>query len=103
MYFRYNGIWPVESATTISFKLLNLILRFINFFIFVFLTSIIMADAIANHSDLSLITDNLCFLIGCFETMSKAFKFYTEYNNIIKLINDIYEPIDKLKKVNSEY
>nr|AGG17935.1 olfactory receptor 2 [Microplitis mediator] len=98
---RYNGIWPVESTTAISFKLLNLILRFFNFCIFVFLTSIIMADAIANHSDLSLITDNLCFLIGCFETMSKAFKFYTEYNNIIKLINDIYEPIDKLKTINN--
>ncbi|XP_014295124.1 odorant receptor 13a [Microplitis demolitor] len=59
------------------------------------------ADAITNINEISLITDNLCFLIGCFETLAKGFKCCIEYENIKKLVNDIYEPIDIIKKKNN--
>lgn len=57
----------------------------------------------ANINNLSLITDNLCFSIGCFEAAAKAFRFYSEYDNIVLLINYIYEPFDKLQNMGSKY
>ncbi|XP_057331424.1 odorant receptor 13a-like [Microplitis mediator] len=97
---RFDGIWPVETTIT-SFRFLNSIFRLFNLTIIVLLTLIMSADAIANINEISLITDNLCFLIGCFEALAKGFKFCIEYKNIKKLINDIYEPIDIIKKKNN--
>lgn len=92
----------ISSSKTI-FKILNYLLRIFNLVVFLFLTSIIIGDAISNFDDLSLITDNLCFLIGCFEVASKAFKFSTEYKKIMLLIKDIYEPFDMLRSMDSKY
>ncbi|XP_057331657.1 odorant receptor 13a-like [Microplitis mediator] len=97
---RFDGIWPVETTVT-SFRFLNSLFRLFNLTIVVLLTLIMSADAIANINEISLITDNLCFLIGCFETLAKGFKCWIEYKNIIKLIKDIYEPIDIIKKRNN--
>ncbi|CAD6210967.1 GSCOCT00010941001.3-RA-CDS, partial [Cotesia congregata] len=99
--FRCSGYWPMISSAKTIFKILNYLLRIFNLTIFLFLTSIIIGDAISNFDDLSLITDNLCFLIGCFEVASKAFKFTTEYKNIMLLIKDIYEPFDMLKTMDN--
>lgn len=62
-----------------------------------------IADAIANFNDISLITDNLCFFVGCSEALTKGVKYCIEYKNIVKLINDIYGPIDIINQKNSEY
>ncbi|XP_057331185.1 odorant receptor 13a-like isoform X2 [Microplitis mediator] len=97
---RFGGIWPVETTIT-SFRFLNSIFRLFNLTIIVLLTLIMSADAIANINEISLITDNLCFLIGSFETLAKGLKCCIEYKNIKKLINDIYEPIDIIKKKNN--
>nr|AKO89993.1 odorant receptor 29 [Microplitis mediator] len=97
---RYNGIWPVES-TVRSYKLLNLIFRLFNLSIIVIMMLLTIADAIANFNDISLITDNLCFFVGCSEALTKGIKYCIEYKNIVKLMNDIYGPIDIINKKNN--
>ncbi|CAD6210975.1 GSCOCT00010942001.3-RA-CDS, partial [Cotesia congregata] len=96
---RCSGYWPTTSSAAPILKIFNFMLRFFNFGVFLCLTAVIIGDAITNFNNLSLITDNLCFSIGCFEAAAKAFRFYSEYDNIVLLINYIYEPFDKLQKM----
>ncbi|XP_057331257.1 odorant receptor 13a-like [Microplitis mediator] len=100
LILRFIGIWPVES-TVRSYKLLNLIFRLFNLTIIVLLMLLTIADAIANFNDMSLITDNLCFFVGCTEALTKGLKYCFEYKNIVKLINDIYRPIDIINNKNN--
>lgn len=67
--------------------------------IYAFATTLV-ADLISNTNDLKILIDDGCFFAGIFVIIFKLTTFGIYENNINKLIEKIFKPIDYLRNLN---
>lgn len=63
----------------------------------------IVADAVANCTDLMIVASDGCIIAGWILVYFKIQKSYSVRHKILKLIDDIRDPIDVLLKSNGSY
>ncbi|XP_074110085.1 odorant receptor 94a-like [Cotesia typhae] len=93
---RYSGVWPLEPSAKAGWKMLNFIARILNFIFFITFLMAVAADVKENYDSLEIVGNDGCFFIGTSMAVMKACKFWNSYKKIIKLIHEIYDPIDTL-------
>ncbi|XP_044580156.1 uncharacterized protein LOC123262130 [Cotesia glomerata] len=93
---RYSGVWPLLPSAKAGWKVLNSIFRIVNFVFFITFLMAVAADVAENFDSLEIVGNDGCFFIGTTMAVMKACKFWNSYNKIIKLIHEVYDPIDTL-------
>nr|WGO81810.1 olfactory receptor 136 [Microplitis mediator] len=93
---RYSGVWPLLPTAKIGWKVFNFIYRIFNLTVFIFYLITLGADAVTNYKDLTIFGSDGCYFFGTCMCVFKACKFWASYHKIIKLIVDVYDPIDVL-------
>lgn len=74
----------------------NFIYRIFNLAVFIFYLITLGADAVTNYNDLTIFGNDGCYFFGTCMCLFKGCKFWASYHKIIKLIVDVYDPIDVL-------
>ncbi|XP_017799420.1 PREDICTED: uncharacterized protein LOC108580221 [Habropoda laboriosa] len=95
-YIKYSGLWKIESKhssfMTIAYFAYKLwILIMMNVF-----AVTIFADIYENMDNLSIISDDGCFLAGILVVIFKAMNYQIHQKSIIKLLDDILNCADDL-------
>ncbi|XP_053595277.1 uncharacterized protein LOC106693535 [Microplitis demolitor] len=93
---RYSGVWSYLPTEKIGWKIFNFIYKIFNFVVFIFYLITVGADAVDNITDLAIVGYDGCFFFGPCAFIFKSYKYSVSQNEILKLADEIYKPIDKL-------
>ncbi|XP_057332855.1 uncharacterized protein LOC130672338 isoform X2 [Microplitis mediator] len=93
---RYSGIWPFSPTDNIGWKIFNFIYKIFNFVVFIFYLMTVGADAVDNITDLTIVGYDGCFFFGTCAFVYKSCKYSALHDEIMKLVDEVYKPIDIL-------
>ncbi|XP_053595276.1 uncharacterized protein LOC106693534 [Microplitis demolitor] len=93
---RYSGIWPFLPTEKIGWKIFNFIYKIFNFVVFIFYLITVGADAVDNITDLTIVGYDGCFFFGTCAFVYKSCKYSALHDKIMKLVDEVYQPIDRL-------
>ncbi|XP_063984270.1 odorant receptor 4-like isoform X2 [Diachasmimorpha longicaudata] len=99
---RFFGLWSsFDDSHTIKKIVYSIYSMMMTSLIWIFIGTM-LGDLMCNLQDLLIITDDGCFLAGISVIVFKHMIFCTRRRQIIKLIDDIYSPVDHLAKSSDE-
>ncbi|CAD6241305.1 GSCOCT00002632001.3-RA-CDS, partial [Cotesia congregata] len=98
--FRFSGVWPAKNTAPIILKILNPIFRVGNFTLFSLLFISVIGDIVENYNDLTIVTNDMCFIFGTGMSFSKSCCYFVQYDQIMNLINEIYSLLDVIQQSN---
>ncbi|XP_057332860.1 odorant receptor 83a-like isoform X1 [Microplitis mediator] len=93
---RCGAIWPCVPSTGTILKILNSFYMLLNFSLLIFYLITLCTDLYYNYTDMNVCGNDGCYFLGTVMIMFKGYKFRTMYDKILKLIDDVYGPIDTL-------
>ncbi|XP_057325809.1 uncharacterized protein LOC130667901 isoform X1 [Microplitis mediator] len=95
---RLTGIWPLLPSAKLGWKIFNFAFRFFNLMVCIFYLITLVADALDNVTDLTILGYDGCFFFATTMIMFKAYKFSLSYDKILRLIDHVYDPIHVLSR-----
>ncbi|KAH0548925.1 hypothetical protein KQX54_004358 [Cotesia glomerata] len=97
---RFSGVWPAKNTAPIILKILNPIFRVGNFTLFSLLFTSVIGDIVENYNDLTIVTNDMCFIFGTGMSFSKSCCYFVQYDQIMNLIDEIYSLLDVIQQSN---
>nr|WGO81811.1 olfactory receptor 138 [Microplitis mediator] len=94
---RLLGLWKFDYSTS-YFRFFYYCYNKISFILVLIFVSTLTADLIINYDNLSIVTDDGCYIAGITVIIFKLHKFNSEHEKIKILVDEIHRPLDLLSQ-----
>ena len=94
---RCVGLWHPPANSSTIYKLFHAAYNKLVIVLICTFAGTLLADLIVSYRDLTIVTDDGCFLAGISVIVFKLFNFQIRHNRIQKLIDAIHDPVEVLR------